>query len=138
MDTSNELESFRGLLLRHRGRTGLTQRDLAGRVGVSLRSVQVWEAGVSLPTAERLRGLLRALLEAGGLMAGQETAEARALWMAVERESPRMHPPFDQKWFGELLRAQAAPISAPASADSQERVGAAKPIPRDSEPVFRF
>src|SRR5262249_48270222 len=38
-------ESFRGLLLRHRGRTGLTQRELATRVGASRRAVQDWEAG---------------------------------------------------------------------------------------------
>jgi DNA-binding XRE family transcriptional regulator len=45
-------ESFQGLLLRHRGRTGLTQRQLATRVGVSRGSLQGWEAGLnySLPT----------------------------------------------------------------------------------------
>ena len=47
METSHAPESFRGLLLRHRGRTGLTQRELATRAGVSLRSVQGWESGVS-------------------------------------------------------------------------------------------
>jgi len=45
-------ESFQGLLLRHRGRTGLTQRELAARVGVSKRTLQDWEAGVSYPGAE--------------------------------------------------------------------------------------
>ena len=33
MDTSRAAESFRDLLLRHRGRTGLTQLELARRVG---------------------------------------------------------------------------------------------------------
>ena len=55
MDTSHAHQLFRGLLLRHRGRTGLIQRDLAARAGVSLRSVQDWESGVNYPTAERLR-----------------------------------------------------------------------------------
>jgi DNA-binding XRE family transcriptional regulator len=63
MDTSHGPESFRGLLLRHRGRTGLIQRDLATRAGVSRNSVQDWESGLSYPTAERLQGLIRALLE---------------------------------------------------------------------------
>ena len=40
-------ESFQGLLLRHRGRTRLTQRQLATRAGVSRRSVQDWEAGLN-------------------------------------------------------------------------------------------
>jgi DNA-binding transcriptional regulator YiaG len=63
-------ESFRSLLLRHHGRTGLFQCDLALRAGVSGRSVQDWEAGAKLPTAPRLRALIQALLEAGGLTEG--------------------------------------------------------------------
>jgi WD40 repeat protein/transcriptional regulator with XRE-family HTH domain len=111
MDLSQAAGSFRSLLLRHRGRTGLVQRELAARAGVSRRSMQDWEAGVALPTAERLQALIRALLEAGSLTTGQETREARELWTAVEREAPRMHTPFDEEWFGELLAAQA-PSSA--------------------------
>ena len=80
MDTAQPAESFRGLLLGHRGRTGLTQHDLAVRAGVSRRSVQDWEAGVTLPTAERLQALIRALLDAGGMSAGREAAEAHELW----------------------------------------------------------
>ena len=52
MDTSHAPESFRGLLLRHRGRTGLTQRDFATRAGVSRNSVQDWESGASHPGAD--------------------------------------------------------------------------------------
>ena len=87
MDRSSGAETFRSLLLRLRGRTGLIQRDLATRVGVSRGSVQDWEAGVSYPTAERLQALIRVLLEAGALTAGKEASEAHALWAAVERES---------------------------------------------------
>src|SRR5689334_6274284 len=96
-------EPFHRLLLAGRGRTGLTQRQFADRVGVSARSVQDWEAGVSYPSAERLHQLIAALLEAGGLNAGRETEEARALWAAVERASPRMRAPFDPVWFARLL-----------------------------------
>src|SRR5690348_12512553 len=88
MDTSHASESFRGMLLRHRGRTGLIQRQFAGRAGVSHRSVQDWESGVNYPSAERLQAIIRVLLEAGGLTAGQEASEARELWAAAEREAP--------------------------------------------------
>jgi DNA-binding XRE family transcriptional regulator len=72
MEGSQAPESFRSLLLRYRGRTGLIQRDLAVRAGVSLRSVQDWESGVTLPTAERLQALVRTLLEEHGLTPGHE------------------------------------------------------------------
>src|SRR5438105_12681736 len=117
METSNAAESFRGLLLRHRGRTGLIQRDLAARAGVSRGAVQDWEAGLNYPTAERLQAVIQVLLEAGGLTAGQEAAEARELWAAAEREAPRMHTPFDEAWFATLLAARAAPPSVERAQD---------------------
>ena len=70
LDTSNAPESFRSLLLRYRARTGLIQRDLATRAGVSRGSVQDWETGISFPSAERLQALIRTLLEGGGLTPG--------------------------------------------------------------------
>jgi transcriptional regulator with XRE-family HTH domain len=103
-------ETFHGLLLLSRGRTGLTQRQLADRVGVSARSVQDWEAGVSHPGAERLQHLVAALLEAGGLSAGCEAEEARAIWAAAERASPRQRAPFDPVWFARLLGDRAVPV----------------------------
>ena len=104
-----ETESFAGLLLRHRGRTGLTQRDLAARSGTSRRSVQDWESGLSYPTGERLQALIQVLLEAGGLTLGREQVEAHELWAAVLRESPRMHIPLDAVWLEGLLARHAAP-----------------------------
>src|SRR5215471_533001 len=104
-----ECEPFRSLLLRHRGRTGLTQRDLAARAGVHMRSVQFWEAGVSYPTAERLQALIRAFLEMRGLTPGHELPEARELWSAVEREASRMRTPFDEEWFAVALATHAPP-----------------------------
>src|SRR5262249_34559531 len=96
-------EPFRALLRRHRGRTGLTQRQLADRLGVSARSFLDWESGANYPSAERLQRLIAALCEAGGLSVGREAEEARALWAAVERDSPRMHTPFDAVWLAGLL-----------------------------------
>src|SRR5215471_20848271 len=109
MDAPHGQESFRSLLLRHRGRSGLTQRDLAARAGVSLRSVQAWEAGDTLPSAERLQALIRAVLDAGGLTPGAESTEARDLWSAVERHADRQVGPFDAEWFAGLLGAPPLP-----------------------------
>ena len=50
-------ETFRGLLLRLRGRTGLTQRELATRVGVNVSSTQGWEAGANYPSVASLSEL---------------------------------------------------------------------------------
>ena len=109
-------ESFRSLLLRYRGRTGLIQRNLAARVRVSRRTLQDWEAGVTAPTAERLQALIHALLESGGFTPGHEGVEARAIWNAVEQETPRLHAAFDDAWFDRLLDQ---PHSRPTEADEQ-------------------
>jgi WD40 repeat protein/transcriptional regulator with XRE-family HTH domain len=113
----SESDQFRGLLLRFRGRTGLSQTELARRAGVSLRSIQSWEGGVSLPGADRLQGLVRALLESGGLTQNAELGEAQALWNAAEFASSRSMPSFDTPWFANLLakHGQSAPAAPSAS-----------------------
>jgi transcriptional regulator with XRE-family HTH domain len=108
-----QADTFRGLLLRHRGRTGLTQRDLADRAGTSRRSIQDWESGVYYPNAERLQALIQVLLESVGLTVGHERDEAAELWAAVLREAPRMRTPFDTAWFDGLLAERAPPHQPP-------------------------
>jgi WD40 repeat protein/transcriptional regulator with XRE-family HTH domain len=108
MGTSHTAETFRGLLLQYRGRSGLTQRQLAARVGAHRRTLQDWEAGVNYPSAERLRALLRVLLDAGALTMGREVAEAEELWISVVREAPRTQTPFDVVWWGEQVDQQAS------------------------------
>ncbi|MBV9578981.1 MAG: transcriptional regulator, partial [Chloroflexi bacterium] len=44
-------ETFAGLTLRLRGRTGLTQLEIATQLGVHVHSVQLWEGGTSRPNA---------------------------------------------------------------------------------------
>jgi len=105
-------ESFQGLLLRYRGRSGLTQRELAARVGVSMRTVENWEAGVNYPSAQPLQALITALLAAGGLNVGRELDEVRQLWAAVLRGAPRMRTPFDEVWLAEFLAERTAPDAA--------------------------
>jgi transcriptional regulator with XRE-family HTH domain len=113
-------ESFRGLLLRHRGRTGLTQRQLAERVGVSRGSLQDWEAGLNYPDAQHLQALIAAFLEAGGLTVGGEAIDAEALWDAALRQAPRMQTPFDVVWWAGLLprRAESAQRGAPPAPEA--------------------
>jgi WD40 repeat protein len=65
------------------------------------------------PAPQRLQVLVAALLETGGLTAGHEMEEAQALWLAVEGEAPRNHPPFDPTWFSDQL-ANRAGIAEPA------------------------
>src|SRR5712691_4173983 len=102
-------ESFAGLLLRHRGRTGLTQRDLAARLGTTRRSVQDWESGAYYPNAERLQALILVLLDSDGLTVGREDVEAHELWAAVLREAPRMRTPLDNVWLDGVLTQHARP-----------------------------
>src|SRR5258708_16467615 len=100
------MESFQGLLLRHRGRTRLTQRQLGARVGVSRGSVQDWEAGSSYPDAQHLRALIAALFDGGGLTVSDE---AEALWAAALRQAPRMQTPFDAVWWADLKARRPEP-----------------------------
>jgi transcriptional regulator with XRE-family HTH domain len=111
-------DDFRGLLLRFRGRTRLTQAQLAARASVHMRSLQGWESGISFPGADSLQKLIVALLQAGAFTAGSETAEAEALWMLVERESSRQHPSFDAAWFAGLLVGRSVPSQEAEIADT--------------------
>ena len=96
-------ESFQGMLLQLRGRTGLTQRQLATSLGMHWRSIQGWESGANYPSAASLRLLLVAYLEAGALTPGKETAHADAVWTAAIRQAPRLRTPLDHPWFAALL-----------------------------------
>jgi hypothetical protein len=48
-------------------------------------------------------------LATAALTLGRETVEARMLWAAVEQDAPRMHTPFDEEWFAELLATHGIP-----------------------------
>jgi WD40 repeat protein/transcriptional regulator with XRE-family HTH domain len=102
-------ESFRGLVLRLRGRIALSQRELAAQLGVHAHSIQAWEAGVSYPGVVSLQALIAAGLRAGGFTAGREAGEASELWAAAMREAPRLRTPFDRVWF-DGLSAGARPL----------------------------
>lgn len=125
-------ESFRGLVLQLRGRIGLTQRELAARVGVNVSSIQGWEAGVNYPGVASLKALIVAGLQAGSLTEGHEREEAQTLWAAALRDAPRFRTPFDAAWFEQLVgrrepvkdqaaSAVAAPPAPPTTAGGARR-----------------
>src|SRR3981081_1999302 len=118
-------ESFQGMLLQLRGRTGLTQRELATSLGMHWRSIQGWESGANYPSAASLRLLLVAYLEAGALTPGKETAHAEAVWTAAVRQAPRLRTPLDRPWFAALLAQHVGP---PAACERRQNWGEAPDI----------
>jgi WD40 repeat protein/transcriptional regulator with XRE-family HTH domain len=127
----SEAEQFRGLLLRFRGRTRLSQTQLAQRTGVHLRSVQAWEAGVSYPSGDRLQALTAALLLAGAFAAGREAVEAEALWDAAKREGARNHAPFDRAWFAHLHESHLPPAMVDRPTPLERSLDADSPRAQD-------
>jgi len=117
-------ESFRGLILRLRSRTGLTQRELAARIGVHVSSIQGWEAGPTYPSVASLQALIAAGVQGGGFTAGHEHEEAQVLWAAALRDAPRFRMPFDGTWFERLVAGRLRPVR-----DDTESLVAAPPSP---------
>jgi WD40 repeat protein/transcriptional regulator with XRE-family HTH domain len=107
-------QSFSDLLLRVRGRLGLTQRELAERFGVHSHSIHGWEAGTNYPGSASLQGLIAAVLRAGGFTRGREEEEAAELWAAAVRDSPRLRVPFDRAWFRTLAGPAGPAARSPA------------------------
>jgi WD40 repeat protein/transcriptional regulator with XRE-family HTH domain len=120
-------ESFRGLVLQVRGRTGLTQRELAARIGVSVGSIQGWEAGLTYPSAASLQALIATGLQAGGFAVGREHEEARALWAAALRDAPRLRTPFDGAWFEQITDGRRPPTPRDLPSDGSATI--VPPIP---------
>lgn len=102
---------FGQLLLILRTRTRLTQVELASVLGMNRRSIQNWETGESYPKAGALQRLIAALLQHHAFLAGNERAEAHALWSLVAQNGGsqfRIHscgaicrrPDPCQRWYG--------------------------------------
>jgi WD40 repeat protein/transcriptional regulator with XRE-family HTH domain len=107
------------LALMLRGRAGLTQRELASAIGVSDRTVQVWEAGLGLPSASTLQRVIALYTHVGAFRKGREGHEAAALWGAALETGGRFKSAFDAEWFASVLattEASRGPRAAPGPA----------------------
>src|SRR3954463_16562578 len=111
---------FRQRLLLLRGQAGLSQRELAALTGASERAIQTWEAGVSYPTADRLKALITLYLQRGLFAPGREQEDVVAFWEAAREEAPRLNMPFDPVWFT-ALRAGTSAAPPPAEVAAAPR-----------------
>ena len=105
--------AFAQMMLTLRTTIGLTQADLADRLGVSRRAVAGWESGLSYPKAERLTQLIELGMQQQAFPAGREGEEIRALWKAAHRKVL-----LDERWLHDLL-ASSRPIPLFPRAETQ-------------------
>ena len=97
---------------------GLTQGELAERLGVSLRTVSGWEAGSSYPKAERLKAFIELCVRVSAFPAGRQEEQIRALWRAAHQKVL-----LDEDWLRSLPGTQL-PTLAGKSAERVERTRA--------------
>lgn len=83
-----------GAFIRERRRaTGLTQEELAGRLGVSAKAVSKWENAVCLPDASLYEPLCQQLgITIGQLFQGGETPHDRAKDWLIDVLAGRLYP----------------------------------------------
>src|SRR2546421_3476827 len=112
--------AFGQSMLTLRTKLGLTQAELADRLGVSRRAVGEWELGSSYPKAEHLKALLALAVGQQAFAAGREEEEIRAFWKAAHQKVR-----LDESWLSALL---SQPPSPPAPRPVEER--------RSPVPVF--
>ena len=97
--------AFGQSMLTLRTKLGLTQAELADRLGVSRRAVGEWEGGLSYPKAEHLKQLIELAVKQQAFPAGREAEEIRALWKAAGQKVL-----LDESWLSTLLgRSQPHP-----------------------------
>jgi WD40 repeat protein/transcriptional regulator with XRE-family HTH domain len=112
-------------LLALRTLSGLTQVQLADRLGVSKRSILNWESGAAYPTEAHLRHLIETFVAQQAFTSGQEQAEAQALWEQISQTAGKPLPAFPALWFAQLLAgvsSQQSAVSSQQSRDSERRV----------------
>src|SRR6266581_4150645 len=98
--------AFGQSMLTLRTKLGLTQAELADRLGVSRRAVGEWELGSSYPKAEHLKALLALAVGQQAFAAGREEEEIRAFWKAAHQKVR-----LDESWLSALLSQPSPPPS---------------------------
>src|SRR5947209_783509 len=91
--------AFGQVMLTLRTAIGLTQAELAKRLGVSRRAVGAWEAGGSYPKAEHLKELIALGIQHHAFPVGREEEEIRVLWQA-----PHQKISLEEQWLSLLLK----------------------------------
>src|SRR3989454_6821829 len=91
-------DAFGQSMLALRTSLGLTQAELAERLGVSGRAVREWEAGSSYPKAPHLQHVITLAVQQQAFPPGREAEEIRALWKAA-----RQKVLLDEQWLSTLL-----------------------------------
>lgn len=86
-----------------RRKTGLTQQEMASRVGVSEKAIGNWESGTSYPSVFHLRKLIEIYLQSGTFTCGHERDEAQTLWEQARENGSHATGLFDERWFAALL-----------------------------------
>jgi len=72
-------------------------------MGVSDRTIQVWEAGLGFPSAPSLQRLIALYMRVGAFRKGREGHEAAALWDTALETGRRFKSAFDEEWFATVL-----------------------------------
>ena len=91
-------------MLTLRDKIGLTQAELANKLGVSRRAMGEWEAGGSYPKVQHLKELIALAVKQRAFTAGQEAEEIRAFWKAAHQKVF-----LDERWLSSLLKHLRSP-----------------------------
>jgi WD40 repeat protein/transcriptional regulator with XRE-family HTH domain len=119
--------AFGQLMLTLRTRMGLTQVNLAHRLGISRRAVSTWELGSNYPKAEHLKELIALAVQQRVWEAGSEAEEIRSLWRAAHQKVL-----LDERWLQELLGKEPPRLALVARPSEEQTtvVELAAPGPR--------
>jgi transcriptional regulator with XRE-family HTH domain len=101
--------AFGQLMLTLRTHIGLTQAGLGERLQVSRRAVVEWEAGLSYPKVDRLKGFIALCVQQQAFSVGREEEEIQALWKAA-----RQRVLLDELWLHTLLSSAHPEAIVPA------------------------
>ncbi len=92
-DRPGQENAFGRSCARLRKSLGLTQRVLAGMLGISEQTVQRWERGVHFPARAHIERLLTLALQRHVFTPGREREEAHQVWLAARQQAD-----FDAFW----------------------------------------
>src|SRR6266699_2696114 len=111
--------TFGQAMLTLRTAMGLTQADLAERLGVSRKAIVRWEGGFSYPKAEHLKALLAFAVGQQAFPSGREEEEVRAFWHAAHQKVS-----LDEPWLQRLLGTQRPRLALVAPRPVEQTHGA--------------